>query len=123
MPADEVSQVLGTIGMYAEICVIAEAFVVGIVLDIFGRKAPLVVGQLVVGVAIAAVPLFKTVYPSFFILRVAISLGVSISLNVPLLPDYIHKDSIGLANSYIELIICMAQICGSAGLLTISASI
>lgn len=35
---------LGTIGMWAEVCVIAEGFVVGIVLDIFGRKAPLVVG-------------------------------------------------------------------------------
>lgn len=61
-----------------------------------------------VGAAIALVPLFRAVYPSFFILRVAISLGVSISLNVPLLPDYVHKDSIGLANSYIELIICLA---------------
>ena len=78
---------------------------------------------MVVGCAIAAMPLFKSVYPSFFILRVAISLGVCISLNVPLLPDYVHKNSIGLANSYVEIIICISYIFGSAGLMTISANI
>ena len=52
----------------------------GILLDILGRKIPVILGQIVVGLAIAAIPLFSSVYPSFFILRVLISLGVSVGL-------------------------------------------
>ena len=52
-----------------------------------------------------------------------ISLGTVIAINMPLLPDYVDKSSIGLANAYGQVIMSSALIFSSSGLYQISASI
>lgn len=69
----------------------------GPIFDTFGRKIPIVIGFLMTGLAIGAIPLFDSLYPGYFILRVTISLGTTIGLNAPLMPDYVDPSSIGIA--------------------------
>jgi len=68
---------------------IVEDFFLGIVFDTFGRKVPLFVGVLISGLATGAIPMFRSLYPSYCILRILISFSTIIALNVPLLPDYV----------------------------------
>ena len=122
-PSDQVPDLIGRIGMYAEICAIIQGLLMGVIIDTLGRKIPLIFGQVEAAVAIAAIPLFKQVYPWFFICRCLISLGTVIAVNMPFLPDYVDKGSIGLANSYGQVIMSSALIFSSTGLYQISAQI
>ena len=83
------AQNLGRIAAYAEAVAIVEDFFLGVVFDTFGRKVPLFVGVLISGLAAGAIPMFRTLYPSYCILRILISFGTIVALNVPLLPDYV----------------------------------
>lgn len=121
MPSAEVPDIIGSIGMWAEICALIQGFLMGVMIDTLGRKLPLIFGQLEAAAAIAAIPLFKKVYPWFFICRCMVSLGTAIAVNMPLLPDYVDKDSIGLANAYGQVIMSSALIFSSTGLYQISA--
>ena len=44
VPPNEIGGVIGTIGMYSEFFVIACDIVTGPIIDIFGRKKPVVIG-------------------------------------------------------------------------------
>ncbi len=92
---------MGKIGGYAEIVAIIEDFFLGVIFDTFGRKYPLFIGMLASGLATGAIPMFTSLYPSYCILRIIISSGTIITMNVPLLPDYVQKDNIGRAGAYI----------------------
>ena len=93
----------GSIASYAEICIILLDLVVGVVFDTFGRRIPMVVGFTTVGLCILLMPLFTDIYPSFLLLRIFCSIGLLPGINTPLLPDYIHANSLGLANAYVKL--------------------
>ena len=80
---------LGNISMICEAVVIAEELVMGVIVDTFGRKIPLLTGWLVAGLAFATVPLFTSLYPSFLIVRMLIYCGLIVGANIPLLPDYV----------------------------------
>lgn len=89
IPKDEIGGVLGTVGMYAEIVVIVQGFIIGPLTDVIGRKPPVVVGFFLGGAAMILIPYFKVIWPWFFILRSAIGCGCIIGLNLPLIPDYV----------------------------------
>jgi len=59
LSASEVGANLGFIGSIAEICVIILEMFMGVILDTFGRKVPLVIGFLVSGASILSIPLFN----------------------------------------------------------------
>ena len=78
--------------------------VLGVIFDTVGRKIPTILGFLSAGLAIIGTPLFTIVYPWFLCMRVMISVGIIPGLNTPLLPDYVDKKSLGLANAYVIMI-------------------
>ena len=96
----EVGEELGYIGMVAEACVMVLELFIGIIIDAFGRKIPVITGLTVAGICLILVPIASTLYPSFLILRCLIGMGTIISINIPLLPDYVHKESLGMASAY-----------------------
>lgn len=98
--------------------VIVESMFLGVVFDTFGRKIPLFFGILMSGVITMCIPLGRSLYPTFCVLRILISFSTVISLNVPLLPDYVQPESVGKASSYIEVVICFAYIFSSSGLMS-----
>lgn len=75
--------------------------------------------MLIQGIVTGAIPLGKSLYPTYCILRILISFSTVISLNAPLLPDYVQTDSIGLCGAYIEVAISVAFIFSSSGLMQI----
>ena len=89
LSSDEVGANLGYIGMISEVFVIVLELFMGVIIDTIGRKAPLVIGLIIAGVATAAIPLFKSLYPGYLILRILIGMGTIIPVNIPLLPDYV----------------------------------
>ncbi len=97
------ASISGNCGFYAEIAVIAFSLVLGLLFDTVGRKGPTVFGLWLAGSAIIATPFFKDVYPDFLAMRVCMSLGVIPGVNTPLLPDYVHTKSLGLANAMVTI--------------------
>jgi len=95
----------------------------GIIQDKFGRKIPIVFGVLLLGISIGLIPMFSELVPAYLILRICISLGLIIILNLPLLPDYVRPDKMGLANGYMQIVICLARIVAQTILFQISANI
>ena len=96
----EVAANMGNIGMISEICTLVLQIFAGVLIDMFGRKVPLVIGFGITGLAMGCIPLFKSLYPGYLMLRILIGMGSSIGANIPLIPDYVHIDFVGLANSY-----------------------
>ena len=90
IPKNKIGGVLGTVGTYCEIIAIVQGFVIGPLTDVIGRKPPLIIGFLLVGIAMILIPYFKVIWPWFFILRSVVYCGCMISLNLPLLPDYVE---------------------------------
>ena len=80
---------MGRIGLYAELIVMACSFTTGPIMDIFGRKYPIILGLFFAGIFICLIPCFHEVFPYFFLCRVGISVSTIFILNVPLLPDYV----------------------------------
>lgn len=72
------------------------------IFDTVGKKVPTVIGFFTVGTSIILTPYFKDVYPSFLLLRIFMSLGIIPGVNTPLMPDYVHEKSLGLASAYVS---------------------
>ena len=120
---NEIGSIMGTIGMYSEMFVIAADLIIGVIIDIFGRKSILIIGQFVSAMSIGAIPLFKDVYPGYFICRVSCALGTIIAINIPLLPDYVKKDSLGMAYAYLSIVSVTVSILSGTVILQVAAQI
>jgi hypothetical protein len=55
-------------------------------------------------VGIGAIPMFREVYPWFFTFRTMGVVGGSLALNIPFMPDYVEKNSIGKASSILQIV-------------------
>ena len=56
------------------------------------------------------IPLFKNVFPQFLILRIIFYSGAVIGVNTPFLPDYVEKNSIGMAMIYVSITVTFASV-------------
>jgi len=66
----QTGNVLGTLGFYSEIAVILADFIVGAILDLLGRRWPIVVGLLFAGVSVIVIPYGEhSVYPYLCIFK------------------------------------------------------
>jgi MFS family permease len=96
--------------MYAELFVIVGDIISGPIIDILGRKYPVVIGFFVASIFTGLIPLFTEVYPYFFICRVMTAIGTIFFLNVPILPDYVHIDYIGTSNGISAVTVAIASL-------------
>eukprot|EP00347_Sterkiella_histriomuscorum_P002032 403369737 len=105
-----VGNVLGTLSFYSEIAVIISDFGIGLLMDLMGRKYPIIIGLFISGISIVVIPYGTQIYPYLCIFKVLVAVGVLPAMNSPLIPDYIEKRSQGLANSYSNIVITFATI-------------
>ena len=61
----------------------------GLIIDTFGRKTPVVMSLIISGACFIAIPMCKVLYPDFLILRCLIGMGAVVIMNIPLVPDYV----------------------------------
>ena len=113
---DQAGQSMGYVGMISEAFTVLLEMVMGLITDLFGRKYPIFISFLLMGMATAAIPLFTAIYPWFCICRTFINFGIVIAANMPLLPDYVDKDSLVLANSYVQNVMTLGAIVSETGL-------
>ena len=66
----DVGTVTGDIGLYCEIVVLVFDLCFGSIIDIVGRKGPLIVSIFSSGLALGLMPMFKTIYPQLLLLRI-----------------------------------------------------
>ena len=59
----DVGSVTGDIGLYCELVILVFDLSFGTIIDIVGRKGPLLVSIFLSGIALGLMPMFKTVYP------------------------------------------------------------
>ena len=89
VPKDKLGKDLGTIGSIAEgFCIVLD-FVLGPLFDTVGRKNACVIGMFTMGICLGLVPFFKSIFPSYCILRCLVGIGALICMNSPLIPDYV----------------------------------
>ena len=119
----EIGKDLGYIGFWAEGVTVIQGLYMGLVVDAFGRKIPIVLCFLVTGACFIAVPMCRSLYPSYLIIRCLISMGTMVFINIPLVPDYVQKESMGLATAYSQFTITCAFLFSSTGLYSIDRSI
>lgn len=56
VPKGDAGNVLGTLGFYSEIAVILADFVIGALMDLIGRKKPIIIGLLLASLSVIAIP-------------------------------------------------------------------
>ena len=66
---------------------------IGIGYDSFGRKAIYILGFTIAGICFICLPLSNRVYPDFLIMRIFLELAMRITINTPLIADYIDEKS------------------------------
>ena len=95
---------MGYIGMISEVAVLVLELFMGVILDTFGRKTPVIFGIFISAICLILIPLENTLYPGYLILRLIIGMGTIISVNAPFIPDYVSLESMGLASAYAGII-------------------
>ena len=106
--------------MYTEIFTLVQEIYLGVLIDTLGRKLPLVLAYLMIGVCFILIPVFKDLYPQFLILRALIGFGTMVGMNMPLTPDYVQRKSMGLAQAYIQTTIGLGFLFSSSGMYTLA---
>ena len=71
---NEVGKIIGTIGLVGELVVMLLSFFTGPMMDVLGRKAPIVFGLILNGISLLAIPFFNEVYPYFFICKMGLTI-------------------------------------------------
>lgn len=117
---ENIGRVAGGIGTYTEIIVVFYSFFIGYVFDKFGRKIPCILGLLACAIGLIALPFGKKVYPTFFLLRTLVSIGLITNITAPFIPDYVMEESQGKASSYNTLMIIFSRILTAYGILKLS---
>jgi len=79
-----------------------------IVFETVGRMLPVALGLFGQTLGLLIIPSFRDV-PWFFLGSILITAG-EISWDCPLIPDIIMEESLGLANSYVMMLISFAEI-------------
>jgi len=70
---------MGYIGMITEAILIVIQIFFGVLIDTFGRKVPLITSLTFAGLAMGLIPVMRTLYPGFFILRILMGVGTTIA--------------------------------------------
>mmetsp|Transcript_32282 Transcript_32282/g.49421 ORF Transcript_32282/g.49421 Transcript_32282/m.49421 type:complete len:178 (-) Transcript_32282:867-1400(-) len=110
VPQNEVSSVMATTNSISEVVTIIQSLFLGVIVDTLGRKAILIIGLLFLAGGLGFIPLFTKVYPWYLILRIFIGLGISWTGNVPIGPDYVKPNSIGVSSSYGTIFVFIGRV-------------
>lgn len=97
-------KIVGYIGLYSAICVLPGEFLFGTMMDIIGRKIPIVIGMVVGGGGLILMTFFDEVYPTLVLLSIAVSVAILVPNMAPLLLDYVKTESLGAASVWVTLI-------------------
>lgn len=72
-------------------------FVMGPIMDFFGRRIPIVLGLLIAGLMINLVTFGHEVYPTLLIMITVLSMAAAPTECAPLINDYVMPKSFGTA--------------------------
>jgi len=94
---------------------VIQTLFIGPIVDTFGRKFPLILGQCVAGTAFLMAPQFSSI-TMFVIVRIFQNLGRAVTINIPLIPDYVDPQYAGAANSLVNVTITTALLVSTSGM-------
>lgn len=116
------ASVSGDMTAYCELLGIILDLCIGFIFDMFGRRKPMALAYFLASIGILMIPTHDRVYPWFLTSRLLISLS-TITVNCPLIADYIEESSQGLANGYFLMIVSLANIMSTTILLRMSETV
>lgn len=76
-------------GLYSALCVVPSEFSFGALMDITGRKIPVVVGLIFTGASLILMTRFHEVYPTLVILSCTVSVTILPAYISPFVLDYV----------------------------------
>lgn len=114
LTGDRAAEVVGNLGFVGDIAVISTEFLIGYLLDLFGRKSMTVGGLLLAGVAMAAKPLPNRLI-GLYLLKIVSCISILPTLYTPYTVDYVEKGSLGLTTGYYSIINQAANIISTTG--------
>lgn len=101
---------MSTIILATEILNIAVYLVIGLLYDTVGRKPILFVSIIMAGGCLILMPYTGSVYPGLLLSRCGVASSSSAILGSPLLVDYVHNKSKGVAVALLSLVSGMSII-------------
>ena len=76
---------------------LAEELIVGPLVDLMGRKWPIVFAFASVVAGCVIMPLFKSLWGGFFVAKLLIMIGYTLIMDMPLIPDLVQEKDLGRA--------------------------
>ena len=110
-------KVAGRIGLYCALCVVPSEFLFGALMDITGRKIPVVVGMFITGAALILMTQFDTVYPTLVLLSCTVSVSILPAYISPFLLDYVTTASLGAASAWNSLVALAGSATATSGVI------
>lgn len=119
---EEAAKAVGNIGFAGTLASISIEMVLGTLMDLVGRKVPMVTGMLLAGLMTALIP-FPRKLAWLYCIRCFINIGIQPLMQSPFSVDYIQKESQGLYGAYSSIITTLAAILGSTVAIQLEQSI
>lgn len=105
---------------YISIITLPIQFVAGFILDTCGRRATLSLCGFIAATMLAILPYGHQLYPGLLLIKTILLASLEIMVISPLLADYVHDRTKGLAGGYIQLSTGVSATLFSFGLLQIA---
>ena len=99
----ELGTVQGSFNTYLTVSMIPVQLVSGILIDKCGRKGPLSLLSFLIAAMLAILPYGGHIYPGLFIIKFVLNASLEVLASSPLLADYVHHSTKGLAGGYMQI--------------------
>eukprot|EP01017_Pseudomicrothorax_dubius_P028661 TRINITY_DN3418_c0_g1_i2.p1 TRINITY_DN3418_c0_g1~~TRINITY_DN3418_c0_g1_i2.p1 ORF type:complete len:521 (+),score=99.68 TRINITY_DN3418_c0_g1_i2:61-1563(+) len=112
VPFADIGKTLANIGAFElpVLCVMAP--IVGVSFDRFGRKPLIFIGTLAVGLIVLVMPYLPNIYPDLIIARSGVAFFAGFSTQAPLVADYFHPNSRGIASGVMNISLMLGGVAG-----------
>ena len=110
-------RIAGKIGLYCALCVVPCEFLFGAMMDITGRKIPIVVGLALTAVSLILMTRFDQVYPTLVLLSCTVSVSILPAYISPLLLDYVTIGSLGVASAWSSIVSLAGSATATSGVI------
>lgn len=92
-------------------------FLFGALMDITGRKIPVIAGMFITGAALILMTQFDTVYPTLVLLSCTVSVSILPAYISPFLLDYVTTASLGAASAWNSLVALAGSATATSGVI------
>lgn len=117
----DAGKVAGRLSLYGTFCTLPSVFFLGALMDVIGRKIPIVVGLMLTGASLIVMTRCHEVYPTLAILSCITSISILPTEISPFVIDYVTTESMGVATAWTSFIGLVASAFATSGVILLQS--